>query len=252
MRIITTIIMVFCGVFIAAGSPVALASDDKRAPIRIGAAEFRPQTYVENGKLIGSNVDIWRAMLLEAGLEWEDRVMPASRLYHSLTLGRGTIDGWLTVDIDVTRKLGTPVRPSLYPDSTLYLFARAGAEPQPLATLQADVLIVVIGYTYSGLLDQLKKRSPDTIVIVAPSHKVAFALLKAGRADYVLDYSAPGLYFVDQLGLEGVRHSEVNRQTVYFFVSHNVPDQAGIIARLSAASERILKRGLRQADLEGN
>jgi len=215
---------------------------DQRVPLRIGAAEFPPRAYFEDGQLVGSNVDIWRGLLKEAGLDWEARLLPPSRLYHSLTLGKGSTDLWVSIEIESMLKLGVPVKPSLFSDANLLLYAQAGAERQNLATLRADALIVVIGYKYDGLLDAFKKRSPETRIIVAPNHKAAFSMLKAGRAAYVLDYKAPGTYFADQTGLIGLTHTAVYSRTVFFFISHNAPDKAELQKRLEAASKRILAR----------
>ena len=215
---------------------------DQRAPFVIGAAEFRPQAYFEDGQLVGLNIDIWRVMFKEAGLNWEGRFMPSRRIYHSLTLGKGSIDGWVTFEVEGNLMLGAPVKPSLFPGTSLYLFARAGAERQDLATLETDALIVIIGYKYDGLLAKLKARLPETLFIAAPDHKAAFLMLEAGRANYVLDYKSPGFYFAEKAGVVGLTHTEVFSKNTFFFISHNVADQAALLKRLSAASVRIIKR----------
>ena len=85
---------------------------------------------MEQGEFKGISVDIWRLMLHEAGLDWEAQIMPPGRLYHSLTIGKGRVDAWISIEIESMLKLGSPVKPSLYPDIRLQLFAAGGTEPQ--------------------------------------------------------------------------------------------------------------------------
>ena len=75
-----------------------------------------------------------------------------------------------------------------YPPKRLYRLPTTPALPQVQA-LAGKSLIVIRGYSYAGTLLKLQGLEPAPMVREAKDHRQALMMLRAGRADYLLDYS---------------------------------------------------------------
>lgn len=221
--------------------PAAKKPVNFREPLRFGAADFTPLVYMEGGVLKGKIVEQRRELMREAGLESTEHFMPLSRLYHEVKLGEGSIDVWLSIDIDSMNKLGIPVRPTIFEPIKLHIIGLK-SKPPSIEGLRVDALVTIIGYKYAGLVDKLKEREPRMRVIAVPDHTAALRMLKAGRAPYIIDYLSPSLHYAAKLGLVGLKTTILYDTPLYLFVSRNYPNPEALAEKLSHAAERIITR----------
>ena len=235
-----TVFMVFlCGIL-----TVHVVASDLKAPafMKIATLDFKPRSYFEDGKFKGYHLDLQSMLMKEAGIDYSLTIMPTSRMYHELQAGRKTVDAWLSIEVDSVVAVGIPVKPSIFSPLRLEFFGKAGSIPPKITEFKDERLITIIGYKYDGVVDKLKRRLPGLRILEAPSHEVAFRMLKAGRANYVIDYRSPALAAVAELGIEEVSNTLIYRQMTLLFVSRNNPDAKQLVARLSAASKLLIDR----------
>ncbi|MBL4790151.1 MAG: transporter substrate-binding domain-containing protein [Kordiimonadaceae bacterium] len=219
-----------------------LAEDTFREPVRFGSQEFRPLTYAEDGVLKGIHADMRRELMKEAGLAFTDVLIPLSRKYYEVKRENGRIDAWTSMDIDSVKAYGVPVRPSIFLSGQLSLFALAGTKIPAIEGLRTGGLIKVFGYNYNHVADDIAAAAPGMQIVDAPTHQLAFRMLKEGRARYLLDYWQPGMLAARNEGIDDVAHIEILDKPIVVFISHKYPNVEALVARLSAASKRILAR----------
>ena len=124
----------------------------------------------------------------------------------------------------------------------MQLFGLAGNKPPSIEDLNEKVLVTVIGFKFSGLPERLGLEKPLMRIVKAATHKAAFQMLKARRAPYVLDYREPALHVARKLGIGDVFSTPIADYPIFFYVSRNHPLMEQLVARISAASKRILAR----------
>ncbi len=59
--------------------------------------------------------------------------------------------------------------------------------------LMGKRVITLHGYKYGNLIDFIADRDNNIERLTTPSHSAAFAMLEAGRGDYLLDYHGPSV-----------------------------------------------------------
>lgn len=237
--------LLFMGFFLlgAASSAVAAQSGAVEAPIKVGWQDFKPMIYSEGGVTKGTYVTTRNELLAEAGLEYTDIFYPQiSRLYHQLKIGKGVVDAWVSSVHPSLEALGVPVEPTTFAPIHMQLFGLAGNKPPSIEDLNEKVLVTVIGFKFSGLPERLGLEKPLMRIVKAATHKAAFQMLKARRAPYVLDYREPALHVARKLGIGDVSSTPIADYPIFFYVSRNHPLMEQLVARISAASKRILAR----------
>ncbi|MBL4789006.1 MAG: hypothetical protein JKY60_08115 [Kordiimonadaceae bacterium] len=233
-----------CFVFaapVAALEPGSERHYSKANPVKIAMFEYPPTVVVKGGILSGLYVEQTRAILEESGLPYDIKLTPLGRMYRDFYSDAPKMDGWVSIPVSGALDIGAPVMPSAYSSITLSLYGKPGSVPPKLSVLNNSVLIVIHSYRYAGLLEKLQ--TTDGIqLITTPNHLVAFKLLMAGRAPYVLDYDGPAAFALRELGLESLPFTRVDSWVTQLFVSNKIPGSAKLLNRLSKAAERVLAR----------
>ena len=211
-------------------------------PVRIGAYNFAPMSYLKDGIPSGSNVELERELMAEAGLSYSHLFMHANRIYAEIARKESLIDIWLSIGVEKVLRLGTAVEPSTFGKLQLDLMALAGTEPPKFDQFQSRALITILGLNYDGMLGQLKRRLPNMVVLAAPGQRQAYRMLKAGRAPYLLNYHASGLLIANEIGIGNMVTTSIADWQYNIYVSNNTPHADLLLKRLEAASQRILAR----------
>lgn len=198
-----------------------------------------PGFYTENGKPTGTSFNITREHFSEAGLSVNYMVMPVGRLYSQVN-NTDRLQLWMAVETPYFLGMGNPVKPNLYRTLRLNLYGLSGNKPPTFDDLGAHPLIAVVGYSYGGKLDQLKKKHPDLVILYANNHESAFRMLAAGRAPYIMDYQLQASMALRKLNIKGLEVTSVQNWEVFLFVSKNAPHSDVLLQRLEAASHRII------------
>lgn len=182
----------------------ARADNGSTDRLLVGYLEAPPVTYeAKDGRAAGVFIELTRQVAKEAGYELEFRRLPISRLYHELRTGG--IDVWPgATDIPAIRNevLESFISPFAFQVS---VWGLADAPPiEHFDDLTDTTLILVSGYTHSGLASELAA-SPEITVVYAPSHQAALAMLARGRGEYLLDFRDPVRALLPEYPVPGIR-----------------------------------------------
>ncbi|QSP96447.1 transporter substrate-binding domain-containing protein [Marinobacter salinisoli] len=227
-----------CPAVVAAGEAPGSAD-----VLRIGYSEFPPFEYrADNGEPAGAFIDITRALVAEAGYEAEFVYLPTSRIY--LYLKKGKLDVWPGLT-NIPSLQGQILESWASPFSDM-LSAWQLKTSAPLThfnELKGKTVIVIAGYTYSGLIEWLK--SSDGIrVTEAPNHRAAIEMLKLNRGDYLLDYSAPVRDILSDEERDLFSEVPVRRRSAAWLFSLANPRAATVREVFDDAYMRLLDKGL--------
>lgn len=243
-RSIPNIGALFLGVFCAFAALHPAASQD-RAELSIihGWQDLKPMVERKSDPTRRSYVRAQQELYKEAGLDYVDIYFPShSRLHHQLKIGKGGVDAWISSIQPSLKVLGVPVQPTTFPPLQLQFFGLVSNKPPTVENLQEKILVTVMGFKFSGLLDRLKMEKPSMRIVKAATHTAAFHMLKSGRAPYVLDYRGPALHAAQEVGIGAVSSTHIAEYPLFVYISRNHANLDQLLARLTAASKRILAR----------
>lgn len=217
-------------------------ADESRPVLRIAYAEFPPIEYRnDDGEPAGLFIDLTRKVAEEVGYVPEFIYLPVGRIY--LYLKTGTVDVWpgltgipsLRDDV-----LESWVRPIPVQLSAWYI------DGTPSVThfdeLRGRTLIVLGGYTYGGLLENLKSYN-DVRITEAPNHRAGINMLKRGRGDYLLDYLQPVMEILTEPSDRVLRHSEIRTRHGAWLFSLANHRASNLWLEFDDAYERLAERG---------
>ncbi|MBC7919431.1 MAG: transporter substrate-binding domain-containing protein [Rhodoferax sp.] len=195
--------VLWCGLALAFQSAGA-------APLKVGALHLPPfyvldatQTHVEGG----TTIVCIKKVLERAKVDYALFGFPAKRLYENFASGAidmvlGSTGNSVIADKGLLGPL--PLRNSTI---ELYSLLPTSKIPTSIAELDGKSVITIAGYSYAGLLDELKNTKAD--LVPSPTHDSAMLMLGAGRAPYALVYRGVVDDSVKLAKLEGKINSRV-------------------------------------------
>jgi polar amino acid transport system substrate-binding protein len=211
---------------------------------RVGLLDFPPFAVIEkSGQYSGILVELLEKVLKKANVSYTVIPVPQKRLFQGLAKG----------DLDIYMGIkGVPAYDGkvLFSDTPvsdidLRIYALKKAKLiQNRDELRGKKLIVIMGYGYGGLIEYLKHPANNITLDSTVTHELAFRKLKAGRADYVLDYNRPANLALVKEGLENAVHSHsLAHLNIYFIVSKKAPDALKLMKKMEAAYLSLKEEG---------
>ncbi|MGM0571106.1 substrate-binding periplasmic protein [Marinobacter sp.] len=227
------------GVLMAAAG--AVANDEK--VIRAAFIEFPPlATRNDNGQPEGSFIRMTEQVAQRAGysIQWQE--LPIGRVY--LYLEQGEIDLW-------PGSAGVPelagfTRETPFSAGSIQLNAYSRNDTgaiESLEELRGKRLILIRGYTYFRLLDELKA-DPDTYVTIAPDHASAIRMLAFRRGDYLINFQAPMDATLARTPLPGLVQTNLLSWPLGFIFSTAAPGTETMIREFSRAWSELQAEGM--------
>ncbi|SES69639.1 polar amino acid transport system substrate-binding protein [Marinobacter segnicrescens] len=230
----TLSLAIMAGTLVMAAS--AAATD--RKTIRAAFIEFPPLAYSgADGHPEGSFIHFTEELARRAGYEVAWQGLPIERVY--LYLERGDIDLW-PGSAGVPELAGftheTDFRPG---EIRLNAYHRGDTPPvKSLEDLQGKRLILIRGYTYFRLLDELKV-DPNTYVTLAPDHQSAIRMLAFRRGDYLVNFQAPMEVTIERSPLPDLAHTNLLSWPLSFIFSASAPGTRLMARRFNQAWQEL-------------
>lgn len=192
------------------------------------------------------NVPRFMAELLErAGIAWHASSYPAPRLMRNLQSGETQIS--LLVKNPLLNECCLYSKTSFWLDELRVYWLGDKTAVVSRDDLKGKSVIGLAGFSYGGVTAYLQDPANAVDYNTADSHEAAFAMLKAGRADYVLDYSEPAEKEALAIApLANLRHATIDMLKVYLVMNKSVPQAQATLDRLEH-----LHAELRAADPAG-
>ena len=194
---------------------------------RVGAA----------GEPLNPLLELATTLLGRAGLPWHGRGYPAARLFERLGSGGAQFSMLVksaaleaccllsrkpvaATELRVYRKAGTP---------------SVGRREE----LAGKTVITIRGYSYGGLLEFILAPANRVVHSATGRHDSAFAMLAAGRGDYLLDYPGPAAEVLADHPIAGLESDLLSRLDIHLVLSRGYPDAAAVMARLEAIADTL-------------
>lgn len=196
--------------------------------------------YVANER--GEQIDgpllrLAAAVFGKAGIPWRGEPFPAARLFQNMK--NGTSNFTILVHAPALDDCCIFSKKSVIgADLRVY---RLGNMP-PIKNrdqLRGKNIITMAGYSYGGMINFIKDPANGINVEVADSHRAGFAMLKAGRGDYFLDYDGASEQALIGNPVPNLNYDTIDRVNLYFVLSKTYPDAEKLMARLEAIHSRV-------------
>lgn len=207
--------------------------------LEYGYPDIPPRAFVNaKGEADGHYIRLLGALMTRAGLSWHPVNYPAPRLMMNLRSGNTAfailVRNPLLGDCCLYSK-----QPFWYDELRAYW---TGSKPTVARKedLVGKSVIILSGFGYGGLLSYFQDPANRMVLHTAETHEAAFAMLDAGRADYVIDYAEAAL--ADGLArhpIAGVKSGVIDVLGMYLTVSRANPQAETILARLEAAYQQL-------------
>ncbi len=249
---IAVLTVLVCMLF-AAPARVALADASEsqsvagRAPLLIGYVPLKPFAVIdEQGEATGYFADLMKAMLDQAGYDFELKEFPAARYYRSIVKGEIEVQ-FVQRNVPVLEQsLRIYPEPLFILDIELYWMPETAPLAKPEA-LSGQSLIAIHGFYYAGLLDKLRQSHPDIVVQVAPDYEAAVRMLAAGRADYLMSYRLITAAAAERFQVQNLQSLRIGQSPYHLGVHNSLPDGQQIMDRLYVAYRGLVEQGFMQA-----
>jgi len=209
-------------------------------PLQVAYTEFPPFSYTDpDGSVQGYAVGIFKLLMDDLRLPYELKSRPTARIYHQLKIGE--LDIWLGprgVPTLAPHVWEVPI-PDAY-SVNLYLWRKVGTpEAIDVSDLQHQNLVVINGFTYSGLINQLSAPENHIQLFRTSSHSNALKMLVSGRSDYLLDYGRPIEILLNEHPEVTLLKTLMQQRKLAFVVSQKAQHARELYEQLLASGEHI-------------
>lgn len=223
--------IVFIVILLITGSIVSEART-----LKVGYIEFPPVFYTnDKGNPEGILIDLASKIIPEAGYEWQAFSYPVKRMAGYIVSGK--LDLWIglnTIPVFENNAYKSSIKVH---EITLKVYRTDKRLPdiKNPEDLKNKSVIILSGYSYGGWINFINNRINSVKYTKAHNHDSALKMLKAGRADYLLNYNRPAEKAIKKSSEENIYSNTVSSFGAYFVVSKKVPDAENILKNLEAA-----------------
>jgi ABC-type amino acid transport substrate-binding protein len=208
--------------------------------------ETPPRAFTNaQGEPDGFYIKLLRILLARAGLDWRASSFPAPRVMKNLESGESNFS--ILVRNSILDQCCLRSTKPVWNDDLRAYYLGDRFKPESLADLRGKSLIVISGFSYGGLIDAIRTPESGIVVEAAPTRKAAFEMLRAGRADYALDYAEPSEADVlSKDPIPGLRFGVIDRTYMYFYLARAYPDAPAVLARFERIYEAMRQEDVRR------
>lgn len=171
-------------------------------------------------------------LMARAGLKWHGVPYPASRLFSNLK--DGTTNFAILVRAPSLKECCLFSQKPVY-STELKVYAIGD---KPSVKVREDLagkrVITIRGYSYAGMLKYIADPANRVTNEVASTHKAAFEMLVAARADYLLDYASAAGDILAESPIRDLQSTPLSQLDIYLILSRTYPKAEELMARLEA------------------
>lgn len=195
----------------------------------------------DKGNHSGLLVDIFKKTAREAGYnDLHISLEPAPRMIESIISGKAHV--WNGIVLPAIKD-HVYIGESPIAHITLAIFYRGDKqEIKSIKDLKGKTLIIIRGFSYGGLLNEIKDPINQITVMETNGHASALNMLKFKRGDYVLDYLEPLKTFNDTETMKNLTYSTISVFESYFMVSKKAPFAKTIMSKFNKAYKDLVQR----------
>ena len=197
---------------------------------------FPPYYSIDkDGRTSGTYVELISHVLQRGTIPYSFKGYPNARFYQYLQSGKFNLFFGST-------KGNTEIEPYLIYSKKplkdaieLRIYTRKGDSVEKLtkvSELYGKRIITIHGFRYSGMLKQLETQDNQANIYTAKSHKAGLQMLKAGRADYLLDYKVTTEKHLKKMGPDNFDYEVALSIPVYIMIHKDYPNAAETLQKI--------------------
>lgn len=208
--------------------------------LEFGIFKMAPFYNVKNGKSQGGIcTDIMEKILKKADLPYEIKIYPAPRLYSNLSTGK--TDLFIGIKEAYVYKNDVIFSERPVSKAVLSVYTLGQEQIHKKEDFAGKSVIIVRGYAYGGLIKFLKDPKNNIRLETTAAHTHALKMLKAKRADYLLDYKLTIDETLEKNPVPGIKSSIISQIPLYLIVSKATKNAPHIMDKLTKAWKEIQK-----------
>lgn len=205
-------------------------------PLKVGTLHLPPFYVLDAGETTvqgGIFVERLKKVLSRAKVDYEMSGFPPKRLYANFA--EGTTQLLMGSTGNAVIESNALVSPAPIGENLIELYSLLPATkiPASIAELEGKSVIIILGYSYAGILDVLKGKNVE--YLTAANHEAAFQMLGAGRAPYVLGYQGVGDPGIKAAGLSKVNSKAMKAINIYLQIQKSTPNAQAILEKCTKA-----------------
>jgi polar amino acid transport system substrate-binding protein len=211
--------------------------------VKMGYIEFPPVFFTnDRGKPEGFLIDLAEMVLSKAGYELSARALPTKRMAKELAAGK--IHLWIGLatlpQFEGTTYIG---RSEVARNRLRAYYAGATRSIRNKTDLSGRSVLIMRGYSYGGWIHFIKDPANNVRYIETDGHIEGFRMLKAGRAEYFLNYRSPAETALKSLSFSDLSFSEISSFGTYFVVSKKAPGAKTLLRNMESAYRALVQSG---------
>ncbi|MBL4639776.1 MAG: hypothetical protein JKY57_04530 [Kordiimonadaceae bacterium] len=245
LQIISSMLMLLASVTLLPSANAAPTG--REGPLIIGYTFIPPYVYKKDGKLTGAMTELTEKTMAQLPYSYVMKQFPIKRLSQNVIIGK--VDIWVRVRGEAAFSQSTLSGQVPVINMKVNLYSLAPLEQWDWSNITGPV-ITVHGYKYNGYRTKFEQVNKASHFIEAPSHLLAFKLLLAKRAPYLLNYELPSLRAMKKLGITAISSINVGKSSVYFHVSKRTEKAQKLIQELDEAYIKAFPRQAGQARVQ--
>lgn len=203
-------------------------------PLEFGSPEQTARVFPRSQLQPDGDVPRFMAELLErANIAWRSSLYPARRLMRNLQSGETQIS--LLVKNPLLSECCLYSKASFWQDDLRVYWLGDKTAITSHDDLKGKSVIGLAGFSYGGLTAYLQNPANAIDYNTADSHEAAFAMLRAGRADYALDYAQPAEQeALADAPLTNLHHATIDVLKVHLVINKSTPRAQAILDKLES------------------
>jgi polar amino acid transport system substrate-binding protein len=211
--------------------------------IKAAYVELPPYTYTDAaGSAQGSLVDLLAKVSADAGYTYTAESAPARRLFQGVADGQ--YDMFIGIKTPEAFQGTTVASNSVIAKIELHAWGIGNVPPiKAKEDLAGKQIIVLTGYSYGGWRTFIDDPANGVKVIEARTPEQALQLLKAGRAEVLLQYALPMAQALTSIPTPDLKSVLISSLDCHFVVSLKRADAAEVVRKLDASFEKLKAAG---------
>lgn len=190
----------------------------------------------------GLFAELMREGLTRSGIHWRLQEYPVARYYKSLVQGdihiQFVLPGIPALEASLNRS------PAPLFDLDIDLFWMPGTpDVESVQEISGKRLLVILGFYYGGMLDQIRKEYPGVEIYTAPDYEAALRMLAAGRGDYLLSYRLINAAAAKAMDLKTLSSAPVSKASYHLAVHKTVSHSEELLQRLQGIFDELQTEG---------
>lgn len=213
-----------------------------RAEIEAGFPLFPPYGFTNSrGQPDGLDVRVTRAIFSKLGVPWRPAIYPAARLFKNLQDGTNMFS--ILVHVPALDPCCLYSKNPVMRDELRVYYAPGKPAIKSKEDLLGKSIITIRGFSYGGLLSYFNDDKNHITNNTTPSHDSALAMLRAGRADYVVFYGAAAK-LLGPAATADLKYGVIADLSIYLVLNKTYPDAVKTMAQMEAIVDSINKDDL--------